>query len=428
MTVNNVEERLLEEKKRLDSISAPEELEERLRNALNTAPRKTKRIAAIWKIAVVALFFIGIASYQYNALAFYGKKLFGFDDVITGTLKELNDQGMGQMVDKKMKLKNGAELTINGILTDANQLVMYYTLSNLNGLDESFSLNPSRITGFLTESNAVSGTYLMNEDKTEMKGMLSFEPVSPFSKELTLRFWENPQSNSMTEGSISFSYNPNKAMQTEIKQSIRKTLSVDKGKITFQTITATPTSTVITGVMNVKNFDRVRLGLDGIQLLANGSPVPIMGSGIHSSIRGSKFDIQYDSLPKRLDSLELVVKEFVGYEKLNEKISLASISEESIHIGGKELWVKTVAKTSQGMEITIATDEDVLLDGVSIAAQNKKTPLRTTINQIEAKGKNGRILKERTLLFDSMAEPEYLLIEGMHYMKPYNKKIVIPVQ
>ena len=427
MLMSNVEKRLSDEKERLNSITAPEDLEMRLRNALNTAPENTKqkRKTAIWKLAVVAILFIAFASYHYNAFAFYGKKLFDFDDVITGTLKELNDKGMGQIVEKKTKLQDGTELIINGIMTDANQLIMYYTLSNPNGVEENFRL--SKITGFLTDSNVGGGMSLMNDDQTEMKGTMSFDPVSPFSKELTLHYSEQLQNNRMKEGSISFPYNPSKAMQTQIKQSIRKTVKVDKGKITFNSITATPTSTVIEGSLNVENFDRVRLGLDEILLIANGTPIPIEGSSIQSSLTGKKFDIRYNALPEHLDSLELVMKKFVGYQKLEEKISLTTISDEAIHIGGKELWIKTVSKTLQGIEITIATDDDVMLDGVSIEAKNIKTPLRTTVNQIEVKQENGRIMKERTLLFDSLVEPECILIEGMHYMKPYNKTIRIPV-
>lgn len=37
-------------------------------------------------------------------------------------------------------------------------------------------------------------------------------------------------------------------------------------------------------------------------------------------------------------------------------------------------------------------------------------------------------MKERTLLFDTQTEPESLLIEGMHYLKAYNKVIEIPVK
>ncbi|MNP75423.1 hypothetical protein D3C76_1724830 [compost metagenome] len=68
-----------------------------------------------------------------------------------------------------------------------------------------------------------------------------------------------------------------------------------------------------------------------------------------------------------------------------------------------------------------------MLDGVSIETNNENTPLKTTINQKETKQVDGKLMKERTLLFDTQTEPESLLIEGMHYLKAYNKVIEIPV-
>lgn len=428
--MNNIEERLVEEKKRMESITVPDELEMRLRSALNTAaPKRKKRLAAVWKIAAVILVVIVLSGNNYNAFAYYGKQLFGFDELIDGTLKHLNDEGMGQIVDKKVHLEAGTELVINGIMTDANQLIMYYTLSNPNGIGEQqgdhFRL--SKISGFLTDSNVGGGSSLFNADHTEMKGTMSFDSVSPFSKKLTLHFWQLLQNGQMAEGTLTFPYNPNAALQTKIKQSINKSFKVDKGMITFHSITATPTVTVINGTLNVANFDRVRLALDGIELKANGVSVDIIGSGIQSSLRGMKFDIHYDTLPKQLRSLEIVMKEFVGYEKLNERISLASISEEPFILDGKELWVKHVSTTSKGVEVTIASAEDVMLDGVSIETENEITSLKTTVNQKVTKQKNGKFMKERTLLFDTVIEPEYLLIKGMHYMKAYNNVIELKV-
>lgn len=428
--MNHVEERLTEEKKRIDSITAPEELEAKLRSALLVArPTRRQRIAPVWKAAAVALFLIVIFGYHYNAFAYYGKKLLGFDELISGTLQELNEQGMGQVVDKKTTLSDGTELTINGIMADANQLIMYYTLTNPKGIkdDGGHIFWPTKITGFLTNSNPESGTSLQNEEHTEVKGTMSFEPVSPFSKKLTLNYFDKNLNEQFIEHSISFPYDPNQAMQTEVKQSIRKTVKVDKGTVNFQSITATPTMTMIKGKLNVDNFDRLPSALDGIELIANGMPVEMLGGGHESSPTGRKFDIRYDVLPKPLKSLELVMKEFVGYQKLEQRLALSSAGKEPFSLEGKELWVKNVSVTSEGVEITIATEDDILLDGVSIETQSGTITLKTTIRQTETKLDDGTILKERTLLFDSQAKPEYLHIKGMHYMKVYNETIEIPV-
>lgn len=427
--MNDIEKKLNEEKRRLSSITAPEELESRLRSALQTPPEKRPRRTSVFmKLAAIALVLIVAAGYQYNALAYYGKKLLGFDEIINSTLQDLNNKGLGQTIEKKVTLIDGTVLTIDGIMTDSNQMIMYYTLSNPKGLDEETidRFEPLKITGFLTRSNFESSIYMSNNENTEIKGTLYFEPVSPFSKKLTFHYWESVESGTMKDESITFSYDPNKAMQTELKQKIYKNVRVDKGTISFKSITASPTLTVIDGKLNVGNFDRVPSALDGIELVANGVPVDTIGSGYRSAISGMKFDLRFDALPKKLDSLELVVKEFAGYKKLEEKIKLTS--QKNFTVGDKDLIIQNIALTSEGTEITIATDEDIMLDGVSIETKSGEIPLLTTVNQVDSENEDGRTMKERTLLFDTKDKPELLLIEGMHYLKNYNKKIKIPVK
>ncbi|MEH7385870.1 DUF4179 domain-containing protein [Bacillus sp. JJ1521] len=424
--MSNVEERLSDEKKRLNSITAPEELEDRLRDALNKTPIRKKRVMPNWLIAAVALLFISLISYNYNAFAFYGKKLLGFDEVITGTLKDLNDEGMGQVIGKKAMLTDGTDLIIDGIMTDENQLILYYTLSNPAGISEESTdpLTFAKITGFLTDSNRGGGTYIFSDNQTEIKGMLTFDPVSSFAKKLTLHYQQTHKNNQMIEGTMTFPYDPNQAMQTEIKQSIKKTLKVDKGKINFKTITATPTSTVVRGTLNVENFSRLPLGLDGIELVANGTSVPVLGSGVSTTLNGTKFDIQYDTLPKQLKTLQLIMKDFVGYQQLEEKISLEDVSDKPIHLAhNKHIWIKDVSITEKGVEITITTENSVLLDEVSIEVQNEIISLKTTINHKEPKDE----MKERTLLFETNNKPEFLIIKGMHYVKEYNQTIDLKV-
>ncbi|WP_144460858.1 DUF4179 domain-containing protein [Siminovitchia fortis] len=428
--MNDVEKLLNEEKRRLNSITAPEELESRLKDVLQSAPpKRLKRSPVLLKLAAIVLVFIVAAGYQYNALAYYGKKLLGFDEIMNSTLQELNDNGSGQTVDKKAALKDGTQLTIDGIIADSNQMIMYYTLRNPKGLDEKTIdfFQPLRITGFLTNAKFESGQYMSNNENTEIKGTMYFEPVSPFSKKLTFHYWE-AEDGPMEVESITFPYDPNKAMQTELKQKINKTVKVDKGTITFKSITATPTLTVIDGKLNVGNFDRVPFPFDGIELIVNGVPVDSIGSGSESGPNGTKFDLRFDALPKKLDSLKLVVNQFAGYKKLGKKIKLDTVKNKPFIIGGRDLFVKKISSTPQGLEITIATDDDVMLDEVSVETISGEVPLSTTVKQTEEEQKDGRIIKKRTLLFETKAEPESLLIEGMHYIKHYSKKIDIPVK
>ncbi len=370
--MREIEKELLKRKKQLDTVTAPDELEERLRQALDTVPL-TKQRKPKWPIALVALLFLSIVGYNYNGFAYYGKRIMGFDDLMSGTLAELNEEGMGQTIGKTVLLEDGTEFTVDGIMTDANQLILYYTLSNTKETDDFPFMT---ITGFLTNSHQGGGMSIIDEEKSEIKGQMSFEPVSPFAKKLTLEFSKWTQEGKWIEGTISFPYDPNKAMQTEIQQKIKKTVKVDKGTITFKTITATPTATIIKGTINVENLSRVRLPFEKTELLANGKSVEMIGGGSSSSLGGTTFDLRFDVLPKKLDSLELVVKEFVGYTNIDEKIPLSPINEQPFLLKGEDIWVRDVVKTDDGVEITIASDEDVLFDGVTIEGTRRFIPTR----------------------------------------------------
>jgi hypothetical protein len=423
-----MEEMLYEKKKTLDASHAPKELESRLRNTLNQVPEKGKRTKPSWLIAT-AILFVFVIGYHYDGFAYYGKKLLGFDELINNTLKDLNNQGMGQAIDKTVILRDGTVFTIDGIMSDENQMILYYTIANSNGLTDQSNelLSFSEVTGFLTRSHQESGTSILNTEKTELKGVMTYEPVSAFSKELTLHYRIPIANNQMKEATISFPYDPNQAMATEIKQSISKTVKVDQGKIEFQSITATPTSTVIKGKLNVNNFDRLPLGLSGIELIANGSSIPLLGSGNKTDIKGHQFEIEYDVLPKDLETLTLIVKDFVGYQELDKKISLSQASDVATPLpSSNHLWIRKVANTNNRIEVTIATENDILLDGVSIKTGNKEVPLTTTIGQSEKNGE-GQTLKERTLVFEDKKAPDYLIIKGMHYIKEYNQTIEITI-
>lgn len=430
--MNELETLFDAERKRIDSIKAPKELEGRLRAALDAAPpRKTKRIAPIMKVAVVVMLVAVVFGSNYNVLAYYGKQLFGFDELMEDTLKQLNAKGKGQNIEEKTRLKDGTDFTINGIIADANQLVMYYTLYNPHGLDQNnLPISLYSISGFWTNSSAVGGSSLINKEQTEIKGMMTFDSVSPFAKKLTLHYGQSLSADGqITEGTLTFPYNPNQALPTQIKQSIHKTLKVDRGSLTFQWITATSTQTVIKGTMRVDNYDRVPNALFGIKLLANGVEIPSVGSSTNSSYgRKFDFDIRYDALPEQLDSLELVMEEFVGYQELNAQLSLEAIDTNPFKLADKKLWIRGVSVTAEGIEIKLATEADVMLDGVSVETEAGNVELQTTIRQDLIDQQDGTSLKERTLRFNTTQTPKSLSIKGMHYMKPYNQAIEIPVK
>ncbi|WP_025785428.1 DUF4179 domain-containing protein [Sporosarcina sp. D27] len=416
--MNELEQHLEREKSRLENNKAPEELNERLRLALERTPSRRVNKTPKWIAVAVAILFLSFVSYNYNAFAYYGKKLLGYDELMTDTLAQLNEEGNGQSIEKKIILSDGSELYLDGLLTDENQSILYYTIKNSKGVaaEPQFSV----IQGLWTKAYPTHGTYSLNEEGTEMKGIQGFESISPFAKKLTLEYMTNEGTE---QGEITFPYDPKQAMQTELKQSIRKKVHVDQGTIRFDSITATPSRTTIKGKVKVDNFDRIQLGAGGVQLLANGEPIDLTGSSSKSAIFGSDIEIYYDRLPKEIDTLELVVDKFVGYQTLNEAIALKGDNEQSEEIHGKELIIRKIEKTTEGIQVTIATEPDILLDGVSIQSKGKSTPLHTTLRADLLDGENGETYNERVLLFNTDEMPNTLLIEGMHYAKSYGDHI-----
>ena len=107
--------------------------------ALEQTPTRKKNRMPKWFAVAAALLCLSIVSYHYNAFAYYGKKLLGYDEILSGTLAQLNEEGSGQSIDQKVMLANGTELFLDGIMTDENQLILYYTLTNSKGLRKKSS-------------------------------------------------------------------------------------------------------------------------------------------------------------------------------------------------------------------------------------------------------------------------------------------------
>ena len=132
-----------EKRKQIQQLQVPDDFEERLRNKLNAAPQKKKRITP-WIIAAATLF-LAFAALNYPALAFYGKTLFGYEEIMSESIQKLNEEGYGQAIHEQMTLHDGNVLTVEGIMSDRNQLEIYYSLSD-DGIDFFYDFNFPQIT------------------------------------------------------------------------------------------------------------------------------------------------------------------------------------------------------------------------------------------------------------------------------------------
>ncbi|MGI6227572.1 MAG: DUF4179 domain-containing protein, partial [Peptococcales bacterium] len=131
--MTEIEDMLRKQGEKIYQIEAPPEMEERMRLALENSSRR-KRIRKMWFPKVAVLFMIlFLFSSQIDTFAYYGKKLLGYDQVMTGTLRELNELGSGQTIGKSCSFKNGVSITLDGIMLDDNQMLVFYTMKDPRG-------------------------------------------------------------------------------------------------------------------------------------------------------------------------------------------------------------------------------------------------------------------------------------------------------
>ena len=388
------------------NLQAPPQLEERLRKALKQKKRK-KRWPGILVAAAAALLLIAF-TVNYHAFAYYGKKIFGYENLMSSSLQALNEEGQIYEVNKSITFKDGTTLQIEGILSDTNRFVVYYKIEP-TAWDQ---LHMYRFTGFSTDSQASSGVY----DPDNHVGQATFEAVSPFAKELTLELRYKDQDYSLT-----IPYDADKAMPTTLKKSIRQKIDFDFGSLNFKKIIATNASTVVTATLDFDTDRNINAETMGIQLLADGIEVPIIQGGNSRSLFGP-YDVEllYDVIPAGTEKLEIVLDTFNGYEKVNQQIP---IEVNRYQVGDKWIEIQSIEQDEKETRITIASDFQVLFDEVILQTVNGAIPLQTTGDF------NDRSEKWiRTLYFPSADEAQSLEIGGLYYLKTYGDKIQIDLE
>ncbi|MGX1265283.1 hypothetical protein RKD55_003087 [Rossellomorea marisflavi] len=417
--MNEVDKKLRKEAENMQQIQPPQDLEARLRSALNDRPRKKRNG---WKVALAAAAVLMIlGSFQYPALAYYGKKIMGAEDVMNGTLHDLNEAGMGQVIDRTYALGEGEKITIDGVIVDENQFILYYTLHNANGVEEGESWEPGDLTGFLTREYMISAKTVVSDDRTELKGEIRYDPPNAFAKELILHV-DHYKNDEWLEGEkFTFNYRPDQALQTNFKQGINKTVTFDNGSITFKSITASPTITVIKGKMKLD--EEINDPLGEIELVADGKVLEWQGSGSSSNWGLSDdIELEFDALPHDLNKLELVVKAFPVKEKADITVPLSP--SKTFKVMDQNVMVKKSGVKDGQSFVTIESKEGLRLDGVSIKTESGTVKLDHTTDDEYTK-KDGEAFHERTLLFETKDEPQSLIVKGISYMKTYDQHIVI---
>lgn len=437
--MNTIEEKMHRHKQNLNQIKAPAELEDRLRQALHRIPdHKRKRSKAFtWGASAAAAFLLVVMTYQYPAFAYYGGKLLNQTELNSLSFAEVAEHGYGQTINKSKTLKDGTVITIDGVIADDNAFLMYYSIDLPEGstfkvgdyIDLHIDVN--KVKGFLTDSHMRSGGGNYSKDWSQFYGVYKFEPVSPFSRTLTAYFGERLDNGEQEVYPISFKFEANKAMKSMINQNLSAVVPVDEGTIHFDSLTASPTSTVIKGHYEMDNGEPPYFPAK-TKLFVNGMEVESYEyrSDFIADKDKTTFEIVMDVLPTdKVESIQILLDSFNGYQKVTEPISLAAPSDQSIKINNEKLWIRSVTPTESGYDIVIARKEFTILDKdrLFVQAGGKKVPIAAVSVSRPWDLGNGNVLWEQTYSVQTEAKPEFLLLSGFHYIKQYDQTITVPV-
>lgn len=445
--MGNVEHELKNKKVEIDNIEIPDELENRLRAALNcckTQEAKT-RIRAPWLVRRWALtaalvFVVLFGAMNYDVFAYYGKKILGYDEITYGSMKDLNYMGMGQEINKAYTFKNGTVVSLDGVMLDDNKLAIMYSVKGIN--EEAvgdYSVEP--LTGYFGRYYMRSGQGIFNEEKDEVRWVQEYETPWMFDRSLTFNIMSRTDDVSKGEiGRISFKLDMNKAIKRTVKCDINKTVDFQGMKYNFTSLSATPMSVVIEGNIELSSENDRKLftsqdlmgtrrnlhvelletyikdGKTETEILQGGI------SGMSSSMEGITFKYEFDGLKPDIKQLELNIVKFEDMREIDKTIDIG-IESKNIRVvpETEELIVTDVREEGGNTIVTFDTEKDIAFGSALMIGGNQAKELDKTIKVIE--GSSGRAIV--TYRFQGYGEKMQLLFKTISHETYINKVIVI---
>ena len=427
--MNKLENLLNKQKVELDKLQVPTNMEDRLRNSLDNIPNKTKNKKSMRSKVAALIIVVLLLGYNMDTLAYYSKQLIGYENIMDGTLKELNKLGKGQIIDKSYTFKNGLKLTLDGVMLDDNKMIVFYSIYDPSGdVDNLIMVGPT-IVGSFGQGYYGGGQGIKDESGQKINWIMSYDSPRFFDKNMTFEVSLDGE-----QAKIPFKLDRNKAMGHSIKINVNKKIELDQRSVTIQSLIASPTSTVIKG--QIQNI--FELGIDYIKeerfrpenidiiLIADGREVETKGSGMSTNMDGIKFNINYDVLPENTKKIELKVKSFGGDHDTKQLIKLVKGENEDIKVLNQDISIDNVYEEDGKTYITITTEESLTLSRVYLNIDGEKKNLIQTIpGELDkiVSGDRVRINSTRTLEFEGVGKELELDIQRIRYNKQYDKII-----
>jgi hypothetical protein len=429
--MKSVEEILGDEKVNIDNIEAPEELETRLRGALNRKKRSH------WRALTAAAVILAISfGYSYDAIAYYGKKILGYDKVTFGNLKELNEAGRGQEIEKSYTFSDGTKVTLDGIMFDDNKFTAFIRENSNVEIDASsirYSIKGLKPFGYMESSGA--GNF--NEDKTEINWVYDFEMPHIYEKWLTLEIEKSIKGN-IEKGSIRFTLDRSKAMGHTVKEDINQNIEIDGTDINISSITVSPMAAVVDGSYESKTLtDMPELGKAyyvDFDLFVNGNAY--YGSGGSSGGVNNKreFSKEFNTVPMNINSLQIKNIKFVSEILVDKMLEVTTETRNmKLDINETDVSIKEVYTDNKATYITIKSqkyDEDINSrydPEIALFISGKQIPCADIVPGAIYE-ENGKKYIDRTFRFDGRGEDMKIAIKVVYITKESSETIDIPVK
>lgn len=436
--MDKFEKILMDNKFEIDRLEIPEELENRLYKALKNQPSPFKVRKYLGIKAAIILIAILITGYQYNTFAYYAKKMVGYDEIMSDSLKNLNEMGKGQSIEKTYTFKNGVTVTLDGVMLDDTNFIAFYTIKDPSGSVDKVEFNPMEsIRGkkeMYLPRNSVGN---INDEKTEAKYIVKCEIPAGSDKELTFTFGINEGNNNIDNGEISIVLDRSKAMGHLLKRNLNEKIKSGRNNIYLDAVTASPTSTVVKGhiqsllelAFDQINKNRVRPISVNTKLIANGKEVEWQGNGMSTDMKGINFYVEYDALPVPLKELQLKVENFRADYDTHVQVGLnKAVKNQEIEVLNKNVEINKVYETGGDTYVTITTEKGVVLTRVYCLMDNRKVELQNTVLEGEEIKADGSSNYTRTLHFKGSGDRIGLDIQRITYDEILNEVINIPVK
>lgn len=251
--MTDIERELYAEKEKIDRLTAPADLEARLRSALQDpvdsyrAGSYGHRRRRLRLLIAAAATLVLVLIYSYDSLAYYGRMVLGYETVVTGNIGALAEQGAGQEIARSHRFSDGTQVVLDAIMFDETELVAFYKVSrpNIGSEHDTLLLEIDGIRPM--PYMAASGTGQLLDDDT-MIWAQSFEVPAFYEKWLTLNMTLIRGGKAET-GAIPFALDRGKAIKRMIRQPIDTDIAVDGFRIHFASVTASRLNTVIDGTI-----------------------------------------------------------------------------------------------------------------------------------------------------------------------------------